>query len=577
LDETTLSAIRKYAVKNAHQYGKADASSVFSKVIAVAPDAKKDIPGLRKAVQDAVNEVNAMSPAELQSSYESYAEEFSEEQKSKVEQTAKPKMVIEGAVEGSVVTRYPPEPGGYMHIGNAKQCILSDEFAKIYNGKIFLYWDDTNPEKCKQEYVDAMKSDLDWLGIKFSKEYFASDYIETMYAKGEELILSGNAYACSCEEQKIKENRFNRVACEHRLLKPEESLKIFKGMVAGEYKEGAVVIRLMGDMASDNTAIRDPTLFRIKNAPHYRLGSRYSTWPTYHMNTPIIDSINGVTDVIRSKEYEIWDPVHKLILKALKINEPRIHSEARLRIKGAVTQKRTLRDFIAKGYIKSWDDPRLLTIAGMKRRGIQPGAIREFVLRFGMSKTDSTVNIDMLLSENRKIIDQMSKHLFFVGDPFAVQVTGGDFPMDVKLKIRPNDSSAMREYHTGNDFFIAGDDAKSLHAGSIISLKDMITLEVLSIDAKSRKMSAKKIAPDSGYGKIVQWVSSGNFMECSVEVPGEMINEDGEFNPNSLKLETGYVESYASKLGKGDIVQFERFGYCRLDDPKSSTFIYISK
>jgi glutamyl-tRNA synthetase len=171
----------------------------------------------------------------------------------------------------------------------------------------------------------------------------------------------------------------------------------------------------------------------------------------------------------------------------------------------------------------------------------------------------------------------MSKHLFFVGNLFAVQVTEGDFPTDVKLKIRPNDGSAMREYRVGKDFFIAGEDAKSLHPGSIISLKDLITLEVLSIDAQSKKMSAKKIAPDSGYGKIVQWVSSGNFMECIVEVPGEMINEEGEFNPDSLKMETGYVESYASRLGKGDIVQFERFGYCILDDPKSSTFIYISK
>ena len=570
--EVSLAA-RKYALKNAVEYGKAHEGSVLNKVISLYPEQKSDIRSLAKEVSKIVAEVNSLGKEALESEYKGFESEFAEEQKVKLEKTANPSMDLEGAVQGNFATRYPPAPNGYMHIGHAKALFLESESAKRYNGKLFLYFDDTNPEKDKQEFVDKFHEVLDWLGVKFDKEYYASDNMAKIYESARTLISNGDAYACSCSADQIKEGRFNRKTCAHREKPAAESLSQFEDMLSGKYNENEMIIRFRGDMASENTALRDPTLLRIKADSHYRQGTKYCVWPTYDLNTPVMDSLNGVTDVLRSKEFELRDDLARMILEKLSLRVPRIHSFSRLVIKGNITHKRELNALINEGEISGFDDPRLVTIVALRRRGILPEAIRNFVLKLGMTKTDGVVSIDALLAENKKLIDPIAKHLFFVPDPIKVIVEDAD-PIEIKLKLHPSSDMGFREYKIGREFFISAEDTTNLKEGDTVRLKDLMDIKIVSVGANTIK--AHKVIEGSK-GKIIQWVSEGNFIECSVSMPETPLDESGKFDHGSMKVAKGYVESHAKELKEHEIVQFERFGYCILDKKASNGFILTLK
>ncbi len=570
--EVSLAA-RKYALKNAVEYGKAHEGSVLNKVISLYPEQKSDIRSLAKEVSKIVAEVNSLGKEALESEYKGFESEFAEEQKVKLEKTANPSMDLEGAVQGNFATRYPPAPNGYMHIGHAKALFLESESAKKYNGKLFLYFDDTNPEKDKQEFVDKFHEVLDWLGVKFDKEYYASDNMAKIYESARTLISNGDAYACSCSADQIKEGRFNRKTCAHREKPAAESLSQFEDMLSGKYNENEMIIRFRGDMASENTALRDPTLLRIKADSHYRQGTKYCVWPTYDLNTPVMDSLNGVTDVLRSKEFELRDDLARMILEKLSLRVPRIHSFSRLVIKGNITHKRELNALINEGEISGFDDPRLVTIVALRRRGILPEAIRNFVLKLGMTKTDGVVSIDALLAENKKLIDPIAKHLFFVPDPIKVIVEDAD-PIEIKLKLHPSSDMGFREYKIGREFFISAEDTTNLKEGDTVRLKDLMDIKIVSGGATTIK--AHNVIEGSK-GKIIQWVSEGNFIECSVSMPETPLDESGKFDHGSMKVAKGYVESHAKELKEHEIVQFERFGYCILDKKASNGFILTLK
>ncbi len=457
-----------------------------------------------------------------------------------------------------------------MHIGHAKAAFLESEFAKIYKGKLFLYFDDTNPEAEKQEFADAIKRDLDWLGIKFDKEYYASDNIEMQYKYAEKLIAEGNAYVCSCTKEEMQKDRMAKTECVHRKQSAKENLRLWQEMLSGKMDENSAVLRLAGDMKSVNTVMRDPVLFRIKKHGHYRQKNKYIVWPTYNFNTPVIDSVYGVTDVIRSKEYELRDELYVTLLNMLGLRQPRIHSIARLEIEGNITSKRKLNKLIKQGLLKGYDDPRLITIAALRRRGIAPEAIRDFVLRFGMSKANSTVSIDMLLAENRKILDSKAKRLFMVKDPVPLEVEGIG-SMHVKLRMHPDYDLGYREYDVGSSFFISGKDAKELSTGEKIRMKDLYNVEILSL---GDSIMTRFIGNESIDAKKLQWISADNYISCTLEHIGRlMIGE--EFNMKSLEESKGYVESAATSLDEGDVVQFEREGFFKLDDKAGEKFISL--
>lgn len=561
--------IRKYAVKNAMEYGKARAENVMGKVIRSVP--KGDAAELKGTVDRIVDEVNLLSEDQLSKEYEIYEEGFEEQYEKKVEATSKPKMVLEGATVGNFATRFAPEPSGYMHVGHSSAAFLAQEFARIYEGKLFLYFDDTNPEKETQEFVDSFKKDLDWLGIKFDKEYYASDNIEKIYDYARKLIKSGNAYACECTSEQTKANRFEGKECEHRDAKSEDNLKKFEMMLENKYDEEKIVIRIKGDMKSQNTALRDPTILRIKKDRHYRQGSKYVVWPIYDFNTPINDSISGVTDAIRTKEYELRGELYDMVLDYLGLAKPRVHLHARIAIKGQPRQKREIRKLITDGYIKGYDDPRLVTISALRRRGIQPDAIREFVLKFGMSNVESTVDIGSLLAYNKRIIDPDSKRIYYVPGPIDIEVKDLK-PMSVELSLHPSKEMGSRKYDVNNKFYISGEDASTLKDDDIIKLKELFAIKV-KWDYDSWTAQTVKSETDRRF----QWVCDGNYVKCSVLVPGDVVDEKGDFKKDSLRVNLGYIESYATSLKEREIVQLERFGFCILDNKNEMQFIFISK
>ncbi|MGC8662584.1 MAG: glutamate--tRNA ligase [Candidatus Micrarchaeia archaeon] len=562
--------IRKMAIKNAADYGKADYKSVLGKAIQKVPDAKKNMKDFAELVKKIVDEINLMSKEEIEKEYKKFEKEYEEYEKKKAEES-KPKLYLQGAEIGFFATRFPPEPSGYMHIGHAKVAYLEQEFAKIYKGKLFLYFDDTNPEKEKEEFVNAFKKDLEWLNINFDDEYYASDNLEKVYNFAKKLIEKGKAYVCLCEPDVIKRDRFDGIECVHREHSVEKNKELFEEMLEGKFEEGKAILRFKGDLKSPNTTMRDPTLFRIKKAYHYKQGRKYIVWPTYDMNTPIMDSIHGITDVIRSKEYELRTDLDMAILDALELRKPRIHHEARLVINDTPTQKRVVNKLIKEKVISSYDDPRLVTIAALRRRGITPEAIRKFVLRFGMSKVESHMNMGMLLDENRKIIDGYSKRLFAVTNPVEVEVKT-DKKDKVMLRLHPNKDMGFREYNVSNLFYISKSDAEDLKEGDKVRLKDLYNIE---IEKKGDKIIARYMGNESIDAQKIQWVEKRNYIKAKLIFPKPLLLANRDINYNSLEIIDCFVEKYAEKLNKDEVVQFERIGFFKLDNKESMEFIEL--
>ena len=572
LDEKARKEARKFALKNAIDYGKADAGAVISKVLASDPKLRDNVKELAKLVAEVVQEVNKMSEAQVQKEFDAHAKEFDKLEREKQERSAKPKMELEGAVSGKFASRFPPGPNGYMHIGHAKGAFLAREFANIYKGKNFLYFDDTNPEKDRQEFVDEFHKDLEWLGIGFDQEYYASDDIEKIYGYAKQLISSGNAYACTCTLEEIRRNRFGGVECKHRKQPKATNERLFAEMLAGKHEENSVVIRFMGEMGSKNTALRDPTILRIKKGKHYRQGNKYLVWPTYAFNTPIEDSIHGVTDIIRSKEFELLTELSELMLNALGLRVPRVHIDARLVIKDNVTHKRELNKLIKEHVLEGWDDPRLATIAGLRRRGVQPRAIKEFVLRFGMSKTDSKVGMEMLLAENRMAIDDVARRLFLVEEPVEVKISG--MPKDqatVKLNLHPSKSLGQREASVSDTLLISGSDAKTLKKGARFRFKDLFNVEV---EEAGKAVRARFVGNENIDAPKFQWVDAKKKVRCELLLVGPLLVGES-FNSKSLIRVEAYAEEFVNSLKKDEIVQFERVGFYKLDDLKQKTFISL--
>lgn len=568
ISQEAKEAIRKYAVKNAHDYGKASESTVLNKMLALMPGLKGSINALSAAVKEIVSEVNALDTAALEREFGKYKEEFEEADAARAKRTAKPKFELDGAAAGKFATRFPPEPNGYMQIGHAKVAWLERTFADIYKGTLALYFDDTNPDTEKQEFVDAFKKDLEWLGISFDLEYYASDNLPALYGYAEKMIEMGGAYVCMCGKDEVKNGRAAGTACLHRNSSKAENLALWKRMLGNEFEENGAMLRFRGDMKSENTVMRDPVLFRVKLHEHYRQSSKYVVWPTYNFNTPVIDSIKGITDAIRSKEYELRDELYYRILDMLELRKPRIRSVARLEISNNQTSKRKINALIAQHLIWGYDDPRLVTIAALRRRGIRPGAIKEFVLRFGMSKVNSKVSIEMLLTENRKLIDSSTRRLFFVGDPVEVRIDGA-METHVRLKLHPSAELGAREYDVKDRVYISRGDAKELRKGEKLRLKDLYNIEIVET---GDKIKAKMVNDVKNYPKKIQWVLPDS-INAKLYIPMPPFNSDGEFNKGSMKTVEGYVEYYAKDLNEGDVIQFERVGFFRLDSKAKMSFI----
>lgn len=542
--------IRKWALKNAHDYGKADLGAVVGKVIAEMPDAKKDMASAMDLMRKTIEEVNELSPKEVEKGLRGF--EFQEKPKEEER-----KVRLPPHPEGRVVTRFAPEPSGYLHIGHAKACLISWEGAREANGRFILRIDDTNPSLAKQEYVDSAKEMLKWLGVDWESESFTSDNMEMLYDYAFELIKRGKAYVCECTPELIKLNREARKSCACRNKVDVQSEKDFERMVEGGVKEGKAVLRYKGDMRAQNSVMRDPTLVRIVEEKHFRQGDKYSAWPSYDFVTPILDATQGITHAVRSKEYELRDELYYAIIEDLELRRPIMLSISRLVIKNNSTQKRVIRKLVEDKVIDGWDDPRLLTMIGMRRRGIQPAALREFALSFGGISTSESkeATLEPLLHTNRKILDPISRRMHFARDPVMLVIR--DFKAEVAISFHPEIDLGSRTLTVNEKVLVSRGDLKE---GETVRLRDLCNVVVsnVTIDSATGHIVETNQMPE----KKIQWVPAGSTVKVRIMRPLDLMK--GEVpRKNSMEIDTGLCEQSCHDLKEGDIVQFVRYGFVK--------------
>ena len=543
--------VRKHVLKNAYVYGKADRGAVTGKVIAEFPDAKKDMKKTMAVINKIIGEVNTFSKAKIEKEMKNY--EYVEKKEKKKE------LELPNAIKGKVVTRFPPEPSGYPHIGHAKAAWLDYAAAETYGGKMFLRFDDTNPEKESEEYVNAIKNGLNWLGIKWEKETYTSDNMQEIYDYLERLLNAEKAYVCTCSQENISEGRMKGKACDCRGLPKKETLGRWKGMLEGKYGQGEAIVRYMGDLESQNTVMKDPTLARIMVAEHFRQGKDYRVWPSYDFAVAVMDHLEGITHPMRSKEYELRNELYYSLFSDLGFEKPELVEFSRLAIKNAPISKRLITPLVKEGKVSGWDDPRLPTLEGLRRRGVLPEAIKNFVLSLGLSKSESEPGWELLLAENRKLLDPTAKHYFFVRGAVLLMVKG--LKKKIKLKMHPKKDLGSREVSVSGKVYISWDDAENLKKGEVFRLKDLCNVRLTE---KEGKEFEGEVVKDSMVPKKIQWVPDNNKILCTVLVPHDLL-KNGKYNPESLEEAKGYCEKDCEKLKEGEIIQFERFGFCRFD------------
>lgn len=420
------------------------------------------------------------------------------------------------------------------------------------------------------EFYEAQKEDLRWVGVEWDEEYHTSDHLETHYKFAEQLIRQGDAYLCKCRPEAIKDGRFTSKICSCREdMTGETGLQLWKKFLSSTESTG--ILRLRGDMLSENTAMRDPTLFRVINQKHPLTGDKYHVWPTYDFAGAVEDSISGVTHPFRTKEYELRDPVYFHILTLLNLRKPHLMEFSRLSIDGMPVSKRKIKPLIEQGLVSGFDDVRLPTLRGLKKRGIVPEAIKQFVLQQGISKVESIVDFSLVESINRKVLDPKVKRYYFVPNP--VQLTVDNTPKKtVKLALHPANNFGERTIKTGSTFFIPYDDVQKMKVGNVFRLKGLYNVKITKLgETVEGTYAGEELIPETAK---IQWTTD-EYLKMNIVVPGLLlVNEI--YNPESLHELYGYAEKAVSHVSNGEIVQFERVGFVRIEKQKKDLIGYFA-
>ncbi len=561
--------IRKIALQNAVEHdGKTKDKIVLSKSLRTIPELRNNVKEVIPKIASIVSQVNGMSIEEQKTEIQNnFPEILDVKENVKKERVGLPPL--EGAEQGKVVTRFTPAPNGYPHIGHAKAAIISEEYAKMYGGKLVLRYDDTNPEDTRLEYWAAIKVGLDWLGIEFDEIKNTSDDIGLLYDKCVEMIKKNYAYGCTCKRDTISKNRKEMVSCECSMGDVKQNEERWERMFK-KYKPGEAVVRFRGDMESKNTVMRDPVLFRINDARHARLAEEHRVWPSYDIAVAVEDSTDGITHALRSKEYELRNELYHAILDALDMRHPKMLEFSRLEFKGMPVSKRILRPLIDEGKVSSYDDPRLPTLAALERRGITPEAIRKFTLSLSLTKADTLAPFDSLEAFNRKIVDENSIRLFMVKDPKTLTIR--NLPNStVELPNHPSNKMGTRKVTVEDSVFLSSDDVKSLKIGDQLRLMGLGNVKITSVNSEiTGEFTGNE--RDVNFMKL-QWVSQKNAHELKILIPQRLFVDD-KFNEESLEEIHVYVEPHYLELRNGEEIQFVRFGYCRKDSSKQAIFTH---
>ena len=555
--------IRRIALKNALAHGgKASPGSVFSAAIGADKSLLKDPKSLKERIDTVISDINSKSLAEL----EKEAASSGVETKAKKEEKTGLKDLPDTG--NGVVLRLPPEPSGFMHLGHMISFMINYLYKKKYNGKLWLRFEDTNPNLVKEEFVRNFEEGIKWLGIEWDQKKFISEDMDKIYGFAESLIKEGKAYACACSSEEIKKNRNLEKECQHRNNSIDENMSIWKKSKDGKAETGEMTLRFKGDMKSKDASLRDPNIMRVIKTDY----KPYNLWPLYDFASVIEDELCGVTHILRSNEFKA--NLQDTLRKTLGFRKPSVIQYSRFNFQGTLTSKRKVRELIKQGRIRDWHDIRLATISSMKRRGIRPEAIRDFVEEVGYSVSEHEYSLDMLFTFNRRIIDNDAKRFFFVPNPIKLVVQDAAAEK-VRLPFHPSNDIGYREIQTNGTFFIDKSDVVSLDVGDTFRLKELYSIEI--IDKENELITCRMHSKEHQQGeKIIQWVTEQN-IPVKVTKVGNLLNEDGNFNEKSLTEINGIAEKMAEGIEEGQIVQFERFGFCRMDEKSKNAFIFISR
>ncbi|QLH10378.1 glutamate--tRNA ligase [Nitrosarchaeum sp. AC2] len=567
MDEEAKKEIRKIALQNAFEHeGKTQDKIVLAKILGTKPEFRTRVKEISEEIKTIVSEINQLSFEEQRKEIEeNFPDILIPKEKTEEREGLPP---LKNAEHGKVITRFPPEPNGYPHIGHAKAAIINAEYAKMYGGKFILRMDDTNPEAERMEYHAAIKVGLDWLGIKFDVIKNTSDDMEIFYEKGMELINSGKAYVCTCKREDISENRRERIACKCSRGDIKQSNKGWEKMF-GKFKPGDAIVRFRGDMKADNAVMRDPVLFRIIEEKHYTLGNKYRVWPSYDFAVAIEDSIDGVTHAFRSKEFELRKELIDAILDALNMRKPYQDFFSRLEFKGMPISKRILKPLIEEGKVSWYDDPRLPTLESLRRRGIKPEAIKKFILSLGLTKANTLAPFDALESFNRKFVDADSIRLFMVSKPKKLTIKKLPFSF-VEIANHPIKNMGKRKINIDENFYISGEDVENMKGTQI----RLLGLGNIKISKNNGELLGEFTEGESNSDiQKIQWIPQKDAHMIKILIPKQLFIDE-KFNEDSLEELEVYTEPHYLELKDGEEIQFVRFGYCRKDSQNQAIFTH---
>jgi glutaminyl-tRNA synthetase len=500
----------------------------------------------------------------------------------------------------TVVTRFPPEPNGYLHIGHAKSICLNFGIAADFDGRCHLRFDDTNPAKEEQEYIDAIKQDVHWLGFDWGEHlYYASDNFEQLYAWAEHLISNDLAYVDDLSADEMREYRGTLTEpgkdSPHRTRSAEENLDLFARMRAGEFDEGAKVLRAKIDMANGNINLRDPVLYRIIHASHPRTGDAWHIYPTYDFAHGQSDAIEGITHSVCTLEFEDHRPLYDWLIEHLPTpSQPRQYEFSRLNLTYTVLSKRRLIQLVKDGHVQGWDDPRLPTISGLRRRGMPAAAIRDFAARIGVTKSDAVIEVALLEHCVRELLNKTAERRMAVLKPLKVVIENYPEGQSEELEgiNNPEDPAAgSRMIPFGRELYIERDDFMEdppkkffrlapgrevrLRYAYFLTCQDVIKNdagEIIELRCTYDPETRGGNAPDGRKVKAtMHWVSAAHAIPAEVRLydhlfnrpdPGAENNMLDDLNPDSLEvLNDCRLEPSLSEFEPGQTVQFERLGY----------------
>lgn len=550
-EEETNTLIRQWTLANATEHeGTASTNAVIGKLIAEKPELKSEIKELKETIEETVEQVNCLSI---------------EKQKTELERIGAPERLEREQREGlpelpdvdkypTVVTRFAPNPNGPLHLGHIRTAFLSYEYARRNDGKFILRFEDTNPNNAKKDIYDLIREDLKWLGLEWGEEYTQSQRLEKYYRFSEKLLKEGKAYVCTCAPNKFKSLRDEQKPCPCRKLDSEENLSRWRKMLEGEFDEGEAVVRIRTDIEDPNPALRDWPALRIVSTPHPKTGDEFRVWPLYNFSVTIDDHELGITHVLRGKEHEVNERRQRQLYDHLDWKYPTAIQHGRLSVSGTILSKTKIMEGLREGKYEGYDDVRLGTIAAVRRRGILPKALKKIIMNVGITRSDSTLSWDTLYKENRRIIDEEANRYFFVPDPQKLIIHGAPEKKEARLRLHPDQKDRgerilpLELQEDTLQVWITSEDVEEMDEGDKIRLKDLLNFELLSKDPLKGRFESFELLDVPK----IQWVSKD-----PVEV--KVLKPDGE-------SEEGYAEPEVGQLPEGEIIQFERYGFVRIDE-----------